>query len=571
MIAPSRNQADVPYGPCSFIQDGKGSKSVIVAGEPLNKAASPGHQVRMADVAVVVEPGRADQDFSQWLAERLQQERTSLLMELRTQFDRQIKEHHASLQSELIPFVFSQGQHLAASTWHQPVIDVNVDAKAVTTNVAAGTPAVNAIETPSSQLGAKNRMSSGLRRMRDADDELHKGTSCACAKAIVRSWYFEPLSIFFILANAVSLAIEVEYMGLETGYELRLPLYTTSAENTWPSAEAVFIGSSVVFTSVFGMELILRCAAMQRLAIMSGWIWFDFILVCLGCSDILSSLTRFKIIGNTSILRIIRLARILRLMKTLKSRDSFQSLFLLIRSIQASVGALFWSFCLLFFIMLATGMLINQLLQNFFVDGSEGLEARRQVFEFYGTFIRTMITMFEVTLGNYMPPTRALINNVSMAWGVFLVVYRCVFCFAVINVIRAVFIAETSRVASGDDEVAMMNKARQTKALQKKLTDLFIEFDESGDGNIEWTDFQQGMNDTTMTQYMSTLELESGDLETLFHLLDDGDGHVGVEEFINGVKSLKGTAKSIDMASMLKRFRGLEEKIDWIIARFCKR
>merc|ERR1711874_598873 len=100
-----------------------------------------------------------------------------------------------------------------------------------------------------------------------------------------------------------------------------------------------------------------------------------------------------------------------------------------------------------------------------------------------------MVTMFEVTLGNYMPPTRSLIDNVHMAWGVFLVFYRCVFCFAVINVIRAVFVAETNRIANADDEVAMMNKQRSAKVLHKKLNDLFTTLDKHGDGNIDYTDF----------------------------------------------------------------------------------
>merc|ERR1740127_424564 len=110
---------------------------------------------------------------------------------------------------------------------------------------------------------------------------------------------------------------------------------------------------------------------MRFKACYSGWIWFDALLVCLGVLDVVSrNLGGLDFGVNPSVLRLARVARILRLTKILKSRRAFHSLFLLLKSIYASVNALVWSFLTLFFIMLAAGMLLNQMLHNVMSDDS---------------------------------------------------------------------------------------------------------------------------------------------------------------------------------------------------------
>merc|ERR1719188_270843 len=215
--------------------------------------------------------------------------------------------------------------------------------------------------------------------------------------------------------------------------------------------------------------------------------------------------------------------------------------------------------------MLAAGMLLNQMLHTVMADESQPLEVRQNVFKYFGTYSKVMITMFEITLGNWVPPARKLMDAQSEWWGIFIVVYRCMFCFAVVNVIRAVFITETNRVAAGDDEVAMMNKERAQKSYLAKVRDLFDELDDSGDGKVSWEEFQQLMTDKVMMTFLGTLDLEATDLENLFKLLDDGDGKVGHDEFIQGVMSLRGAAKSIDLVTLLKVTRKMDHKIDVIM------
>merc|ERR550537_1009073 len=121
--------------------------------------------------------------------------------------------------------------------------------------------------------------------------------------------------------------------------------------------------------------------------------------------------------------------------------------------------------------------------------------------------------MFEITLGNWIPPARALIANVSEWFAVFFIVYRCMFCFAVVNVIRAVFITETNRVASSDDEVMLLKKQRAQEGYIAKVRDLFAELDNDDDGRVSKEEFAQLFDDDVLRAFLSSLDLDFNELE----------------------------------------------------------
>jgi len=235
---------------------------------------------------------------------------------------------------------------------------------------------------------------------------------------------------------------------------------------------------------------------------------------------------------NPTMIRVVRLVRIVRMIKMVRSVRAFDSLYLILRSIQASVGALFWSFVLLFMIQTMVGMFFSQMLRTYIDDTSQNLEARRKVFGYWGTFTRTMITMFEVTLANWATSCRVLIDNVSEAYGVAYILYRCMFCFAVVRVIAAVFITETNRVTANDDEMAILRSRRTAARQLQKLRDFFAEVDLNGDGWLSWSEFQQALDDPLVKQWLTTLGVEMIELEDLFDLMDDGDGQISMDELL---------------------------------------
>ena len=122
---------------------------------------------------------------------------------------------------------------------------------------------------------------------------------------------------------------------------------------------------------------------------------------------------------------------------------------------------LFWSFLLLAFIQCVAGMIIANLAQSYIEDSDADLKLRMEVFMYYGTFSRTFLSMFEILFANWAPPCRILTENVSELFSLFFLIYRCVLGFAVVNVVNAVFVQQTMKTASSDEELAYKQKQKE--------------------------------------------------------------------------------------------------------------
>ena len=92
-----------------------------------------------------------------------------------------------------------------------------------------------------------------------------------------------------------------------------------------------------------------------------------------------------------------------------------------------------------------------------------------------------MVTMFEITMANWAPPCRILVNNVGEPYGFVILAYRAICGFAVLNVISAVFIQQTMKVMSQDTDIMLMEKHRAEKAFERKMGILFKTLDVSKD------------------------------------------------------------------------------------------
>ena len=109
-------------------------------------------------------------------------------------------------------------------------------------------------------------------------------------------------------------------------------------------------------------------------------------------------------------------------------------------------------------------MILSTLSYDFVIDGRREPENREEIFRYYGTFTRATLTMFEILFGNWGPPARILVENVSEWFAPVFLGYRCVFLYATLNVINAVFIQQTLKTASTDEEIAFKQKEKDMAA-----------------------------------------------------------------------------------------------------------
>merc|ERR1712232_1079262 len=106
------------------------------------------------------------------------------------------------------------------------------------------------------------------------------------------------------------------------------------------------------------------------------------------------------------------------------------------------------------------------------------------VFQYFGTFARTMFTMFELTFGGWVKIGRIL-TAVNGWWGVPILAHQFMVGFAVLSVVRGVFMQQTFKVAETDNYIMMKTREREATIHAEKMKRLFKTADKDGSGGID--------------------------------------------------------------------------------------
>merc|ERR1711933_310046 len=166
-----------------------------------------------------------------------------------------------------------------------------------------------------------------------------------------------------------------------------------------------------------------------------------------------------------------------------RGADSFA---ILVRSLRASIGALVWSLLLMCTLILIFAMILAQSCLDYLEDTEHPYSERDMVYNRFGTFTRASLSTFEVALGNWGPVTWALVNNVSTFYLLVILGFKLLVGFAVLNVINAVFLRQTMKVADKIDSFTIEQQRKMAESYKGRLHDIFHEIDTSGDGKITY-------------------------------------------------------------------------------------
>lgn len=162
---------------------------------------------------------------------------------------------------------------------------------------------------------------------------------------------------------------------------------------------------------------------------------------------------------------------------------------------------------------------LNFAVQDYLVDESQPVLERREVFLAFGSFSRALISAFEMTLGNWIVPLRVLQDNVSEVFGPVIIVYMVTVTFAIVQVIRAVFMQQTFRVASSDEELSIMQQERQLNHHVKNMYRLMNDGDESGDGFLSLEEFIDITQDARIKTWLAAMDFDASNAKLIFDLL----------------------------------------------------
>ena len=369
---------------------------------------------------------------------------------------------------------------------------------------------------------------------------------------------FEVIFAILIILNAITIAVQVQYLSFDTAHKLGWPGATTGSKDTWPTAGPAFILAEYFFGIVFTLEVAAKLAAGPKRCVKSAWNVFDALIIGFWLVSLLASSGGFM---NPTLLRLARLVRLLRLLRLVRTVQMFDVLRILIGSLRASFSVLMWSLVVLVLIVLSTALVLNFALEDYIADKSNPIEARKEVFELFGSCSRSAVTAFEMTLGNWVVPLRELQENVSEWYGLVILVYVCVVSFAIIQVTRAVFMEQTFRVAASDEDLVIMKEERAIEKHIRDMSRFFTEGDESGNGFLSLDEFKSITADPRVKAWLSTIgiDMSNGSAEHVFELIEgEEDGHISAEELVQGMAKLKGPARSLGLLQLARQFDAIE-------------
>jgi hypothetical protein len=360
-----------------------------------------------------------------------------------------------------------------------------------------------------------------------------------------------------ILINTIEMGIEEQILGAQKGYDLGVYTYYGSPE--WSRQyfpEGLFDASDAVFACIFTIEVALRLSG-------TGWHFFrrpvevfDLGVVILSdISVVLNSTGTHWGLEDVELLRLLRAVKLLRLLKLVRAIEGFDALHLMLTALQYSAWALCWSVLLLMSIMTFCAMITTNGFRALYLeDGNNTLsdDNKEELFLYWGTFSRSMLSLFELALANWTPICRWLMENLHEGFMLFALVFKLVMGIAVVGVINAVFMQETFKVANTDDEIMVRTKTRAARQHVDKMQVLFRACDEDNNGRIHREEFRRVLEDRSIRTWLASMDLLTSDSDILFDLLRGDDETIDHNELVHGINHLKGAARSIDMRALLR-------------------
>merc|ERR1719235_1569054 len=138
-------------------------------------------------------------------------------------------------------------------------------------------------------------------------------------------------------------------------------------------------------------------------------------------------------------------------MRVIRVMRLFHQLRVLVLSIAYSMGALIWSIVFLSVLQAIAAIGMTQVLHSFIVNSENDPAVQRSVYNYFGRWSYSCLTMFEITLvpGSLTKIGRLISDEVSALYWVFFVTFGWGVTFAIVRVISAIFLKQTLSAASG--------------------------------------------------------------------------------------------------------------------------
>jgi hypothetical protein len=377
------------------------------------------------------------------------------------------------------------------------------------------------------------------------------------AYRIVTSWPFSTMSYIAIILNSVFIGVcmQLQMDNLVTG--------RGKHTETWAAI------TELVFVAYFTVELLCKVLAEDyNIFLGADWKWNvldTFLVVAAVLQLMIDMFTSGGNVPSLTLTRTIRLFRITRVLRMVRIVRAVQSLRVMIFAILKSLDILFWVLAVLLFFKFIFAMIFMHGTISYFEsypdgDGSTLTLAEQQMFDTpqqhydymrtsWGTIHQATVTLFEsITGGRNWDKVYLSLGRVGLVYGALFLVYIYFMVFLVLNVVIGTVVDVTSGVASRDSDLRIEHEMKALKDYANDIKTFFQQADTDQSGQLSWDEFRTHLGDDRVKAYFQSLDLDIRQAHVLFQLLDtNGNGEVGIDEFLDGCLRLRGQAKALDL------------------------
>lgn len=403
---------------------------------------------------------------------------------------------------------------------------------------------------------------------------------------------FHFVSVFFILMNGF-------LTGLESDWEVKKALdHTLYQEGLIPNAPAelnpvpfrmadiiciLFWSFEVAAYAIAHGDVYLHCSnpkwKMNLLDVSCVAIAIiEFTIDILESMDNTSAQFITKKLPYIGLLRLLRVARIFRILFLVHSIPFFQGLRKLFIAVGGAMQTLAWALMLQCALMYIFTLMITTGIRKYYDDyspgpidfsdacvGSTTLSHTEQVKWYYGGVTITMATLFMSITGGDWTVLAEPVFQLSWVFYAIWYTYVAFVIFGLLNVFTGIFVESATHAANSDQEIIIQTQIEDEESYVNQIRLIFDRSDSDHSGNMTEKELQDLLEQEDFKVQMESLGIHATEARGLFALLDnDESGVVSIEEFLSGCMRLKGTAKAVDMVTLLFENAKLGHKVEQI-------
>ena len=262
--------------------------------------------------------------------------------------------------------------------------------------------------------------------------------------------------------------------------------------------------------------------------------------------------------------RLVRLFRLVRTFRVVRTLPMFMTLRTMLNAIMNSVRSFLWAMVLVWFTMfmfaVAFAQGVTQHAQSSIVADSDMIVLR----SYFPSLPATLLTLFMCVTGgvNWWEVINVLLN-INAVFGLLFALYISLMVLALLNIVTGIFVNDALEFAQLDRDLMARFEMDRRKLDMEKLGKIFATVDVSNTGKISYDEFLVHMDSSEVKALFKVLGLDVSDVFSFFEALDvGGRGEVNLEEFVMGCLNLRGSAKTLDMATLMRENKRTAQRLD---------